>query len=177
MHSSVQKTLIPTVRFLAELQSGTVARVPGTAVFLTLSPKGVPPVMVWHVQLNRALQERVLVLQWSILSVPRVADGDRFTIEQEAPNFWRVEARYGFMEMPDVPKLLASCMAAGCPIDLTDITYYVGRTTIVAREDGKGLPSWQREPFAAMSRNSARMTDYLKVPNGRLVEIGRQIPV
>lgn len=177
MHDSVQGTLIPIDEFFAKLRSGTVARVPGTAVFLTLSAKGVPPVMFWHVQLNRALQERVLVLQWSILSVPRVADADRFIINQEAPDFWRVEAKYGFMEMPDVPRLLASCMAAGCPIDLSDVTYYVGRTTIVPREDGKGLPTWQRAPFAAMSRNSARMSDYLKVPNGRLVEIGRQIPI
>ncbi|UVK49433.1 KUP/HAK/KT family potassium transporter (plasmid) [Mesorhizobium sp. AR07] len=177
MHNSVQKTLIPTARFLAELQSGTIARVPGTAVFLTLSAKGVPPVMVWHVQLNRALQERVIVLQWSILSVPRVAAQDRFTLNQQAPNFWHVEARYGFMEMPDVPRLLASCMAAGSGIDLSDVTYYVGHISIVAREDGQGLPAWQREPFAAMSRNSAKMSDYLKVPNDRLVEIGRQIPV
>ncbi|CAH2406105.1 potassium transporter Kup [Mesorhizobium escarrei] len=177
MHNSVQKTLIPTDRFLTELQSGTVARVPGTAVFLTLSDKGVPPVMVWHVGLNRALQERVFVLRWSILPVPRVAEADRFTIAQKIPNFWIVEARYGFMEMPDVPKLLASCMTADRAIDLTDVTYYVGRTSIVPREDGQGLPSWQREPFAAMSRNSAQMSDYLKVPNDRLVEIGRQIPV
>jgi KUP system potassium uptake protein len=177
LHNSVQKTLTPTDRFLAELQSGRVARVPGTAVFLTLSAKGVPPVMLWHVQLNRALQERVLVLRWSILSVPRVAEADRFTIMREVPNFWIVEARYGFMEIPDIPKLLASCMAVDRAIDLTDVTYYVGRTSIVPREDGRGLPSWQREPFAAMSRNSARMSDYLKVPNDRLVEIGRQIPV
>jgi KUP system potassium uptake protein len=79
--------------------------------------------------------------------------------------------------MPDVPKLLASCVAADRAIDLTDVTYYVGRTSIVPRDDGQGLPSWQREPFAAMSRNSARMSDYLKVPNDRLVEIGRQIPI
>jgi KUP system potassium uptake protein len=177
MHNSVQDTLIPIDKFFAKLQSGTVARVPGTAVFLTLSARGVPPVMFWHVQLNRALQQRVVVLQWSILSVPRVAEGDRFTINQEAPDFWRVEAKYGFMEMPDVPRLLAFCMAAGCPIDLSDVTYYVGRTSIVPREDGKGLPTWQRAPFAAMTRNSARMSDYLKVPNDRLVEIGRQIPV
>lgn len=177
VHDSVQDTLIPIDKFFAKLQSGTVARVPGTAVFLTLSTKGVPPVMFWHVQLNRALQERVVVLQWSILSVPRVADAGRFTIIQEAPDFWRVEAKYGFMEMPDVPRLLASCMAAGCPIDLSDVTYYVGRTSIVAREDGKGMPTWQRALFAAMSRNSARMSDYLKVPNGRLVEIGKQIPI
>jgi KUP system potassium uptake protein len=181
LHNSVQKTLFPTDRFLTDLQSGTVARVPGTAVFLTLSAKGVPAVIFWHVQLNRALQERVLILRWSILSVPRVAEADRFTIAQEVPNFWPnfwvVEASYGFMEIPDVPKLLASCMTADRSIDLTDVTYYVGRTTIVPREDGQGLPSWQREPFAAMVRNSARMSDYLKVPNDRLVEIGRQIPI
>ena len=177
VHNSVQKTLLPTDRLLEEIQSGTVARVPGTAVFLTLSSIGVPPVIFWHVQLNRALQERVIILRWSILSVPRVAEAGRFTIAQEVSNFWIVEARYGFMEIPDVPKLLASCMAADCAIDPNDVTYYVGRTSIVRREDGQGLPSWLREPFAAMSRNSARMSDYLKVPNDRLVEIGRQIPV
>lgn len=177
MRNSVQNTLIPTDTFLTKLRSGTVARVPGTAVFLTLSAKGVPPVMFWHVQLNRTLQERVLVLQWSILSVPRVADLDRFTITQEAPSFWHIEAKYGFMEMPDIPRLLISCMAADHSIDLSDATYYVGHTSIVAREDGQGQPAWQREPFAAMSRNSARMSDYLKVPTDRLVEIGRQIPI
>jgi KUP system potassium uptake protein len=106
----------------------------------------------------------VLVLRWSTLSAPRVAESDRFTIEQEAPNFWHLEARYGFMEMPDIPKLLASCAAADEAIDLADVTYYVGRTSIVPREGGQGLPAWQREPFAGMARNSARMSDYLKVP-------------
>jgi K+ transporter len=82
-----------------------------------------------------------------------------------------------FMEMPDIPKLLASCMAAGCAVDLSDVTYYVGRSNIVPREDGQGLPAWQREPFAVMSRNSAHMSNYLKLPNDRLVEIGRQFPI
>ena len=35
---------------------------PGTAVFLTRTVRDAPPVMVWHVRHNRALHERVFIL-------------------------------------------------------------------------------------------------------------------
>jgi RimJ/RimL family protein N-acetyltransferase len=44
------------------LAARSVPRVPGTAVFLTRATTGVPPLMLWHVQHNRALHERLLVL-------------------------------------------------------------------------------------------------------------------
>ena len=49
--------------FLADLKARGVPRVPGTAVFLTRTANGVPPVMIWHLRHNRALHERVLVLR------------------------------------------------------------------------------------------------------------------
>ncbi len=44
--------------FMAALKKKGVPRVPGTAVFLTRSITGVPPVMAWHVYHNRALHEK-----------------------------------------------------------------------------------------------------------------------
>jgi KUP system potassium uptake protein len=177
LHSGIRASTVPTDQFLAELQSGSVARVPGTAVFLTRSTEGAPPVMIWHVKRNRALLQHVLVLRWTVHSVPRIAESNRLAIRQEAPDFWRVDANYGFMETPDVLRILAASRALGCDLDLDDVTFYVGHETLVARDDGKGLPAWQRIAFAAMSRNSARISDYLKLPNDQLVEIGRQFPV
>ena len=133
--------------------------------------------MIWHVKQNRSLHEFVVILTLTVASTPRVEPQERLTLTQEAPMFWRVALRYGFMEHPDVPAALAECKAHGCEIKLDDVTYYVGHETIMPREDGRGLPRWQERLFAAMSRNAARLSDYLKLPNDRVVEIGRQISI
>ena len=76
------------------------------------------------------------------------------SLEEVAPNFWRAEARFGFMERPHIPELLAASKSLGCTIDLDDVTYYVGHETVIRREDGKGLPAWQERIFAVMERNA-----------------------
>jgi KUP system potassium uptake protein len=91
--------------------------------------------MVWHVKHNRALHEHVFVLRVEIQPVPWVASGNRITIEEAAPNFWRAEVRFGFMERPHIPELLTASKALGCAINLNDVTYYVGHETVVSRED------------------------------------------
>lgn len=79
------------------------------------------------------------------------------------------------MERPDVHEILSMCKLKGVGIDLGDVTYYIGAETIVPAEKGKGLPRWQEAIFAAMSRNAARLSDYLALPRGQVVEIGREI--
>jgi KUP system potassium uptake protein len=173
----VEESLSSIDVFIAELQSDKVARVPGTAVFLTRAKRGAPPVMVWHVKQNRSLHEFVVILTLTVASTPRVEPQDRLTLGRTAPKFWRAELRYGFMEHPDVPAAIAECQARGCEIDLGDVTYYVGHETIIPREDGRGLPRWQAALFAAMGRNAARASDFLRLPNDHVVEIGRQISI
>jgi KUP system potassium uptake protein len=106
-----------------------------------------------------------------------VAPEDRLTLTQAAPNFWRADVRYGFMDSPDIPKLLAQSKVMGCNINLDDVTYYVGHETIVSREDSQGLPHWEEAAFAFMLRNAARLSDFLKLPSDQIVEIGRQIAI
>src|SRR5215813_9321132 len=103
----MREALIPVPEFLARLAENKVPRVHGTAVFLTRTERDTPPVMVWHVKHNRALHEHVLVLRVEVMSVPWVSSAERIDLEQVAPNFWRAEAHYGFMERPNIPGLLA----------------------------------------------------------------------
>jgi KUP system potassium uptake protein len=173
----MRESLIPIPDFIAKIQSDNIPRVPGTAVFLTRTTQDTPPVMVWHVKHNRALHEQLFVLRVEILPVPWLASNERITVKEVASNFWRAEARYGFMERPHIPQLLLASKSHGCTINLSDVTYYVGRETVVGREDGLGLPAWQETLFAMMERNAAHVSDFFSLPSDQVVEIGRQISV
>jgi KUP system potassium uptake protein len=173
----LREALIPVPEFLARIAEKKIPRVPGTAVFPTRTEQGTPPVMLWHVKHNRALHEHVVVLRVEVLSVPWVSSADRIRLAEVAPNFWRVEARYGFMERPHIPDLLTRSKALGCTVDVSDVTYYVGHETVIAREDGKGLPAWQERLFALMERNAQHVSDFFSLPNDQVVEIGRQVAI
>ena len=173
----IEQAPVPVSQFLADLKARGVPRVPGTAVFLTRTGSGVPPVMIWHLRHNRALHERVLVLRVLTESRPRVNWPERMSVEQEGENFWRVTAHFGFMQRPDIPVLLKEAQQQGCHILLDDVTYYVGHEHIVHRRRGAALPRWQEALFAAMGRNSAHVTDYFRLPSEQVVEIGRQISI
>jgi KUP system potassium uptake protein len=173
----LMQTPVSVTDFLADLKARGVPRVPGTAVFLTRTTNGVPPVMIWHLRQNRALHERVIVLSVLTESRPRVQWPERVSVVREGENFWRVTAHFGFMQRPDIPLLLKEAQQRGCEVLLDDVTYYVGREYIVHREGGPALPRWQEALFAAMVRNAAHATDYFRLPNEQVVEIGRQISI
>lgn len=177
VHDCIQEASTPLDPLLQELESGALPRVPGSAVFFTRSAQGVPPVLNWHLKHNRALHESLLLIRLSFSLIPRVAREDRLAVTMLAPNFWRADVSYGFMEAVDIPQLLADAKVMGCNINLHDVTYYVGHDTIVSRTDGKGLPTWQTAMFALLFRNAARLSEFLKIPSDQLVEIGRQVPI
>jgi len=175
--ASLQSRAVPIESFMAMLQRERIARVPGTAVFLTRTLSGTPPVVAWLVRHNRSLQERVLALTVQTESIPWVADAARLSVEQVAPGFWRARARYGFMERPDVPRVLVTLRLDGGVTDFADVTYYVGLETVVPRQDGPHLPRWQEILFAAMQRNAAHVTELLRLPCEQVVEIGRPVAI
>jgi KUP system potassium uptake protein len=173
----IHEALTPVPEFMAAIAAKNIPRVPGTAVFLTRTERDTPPVMIWHVKHNRVLHEHLFVLRVEILPVPWVASTDRIKLGEVVPNFWRAEARFGFMERPHIPDLLTASKWLGCTVDVADVTYYVGHETVVARDDGQGLPAWQERIFAVMERNAVHVSDFFSLPNDQVVEIGRQVAI
>jgi KUP system potassium uptake protein len=173
----LEQAPISVPEFLADLKRRGVPRVPGTAVFLTRTGSGVPPVMVWHLRHNRALHECVLVLRVVTESRPRVRWPELMSVVSEGDGFWRVTAHYGFMQRPDIPRLLDEARQRGCEARLDDVTYYIGHENILHREHGAALPRWQEALFAAMVRNASHVTDYFRLPTEQVVEIGRQVSI
>jgi KUP system potassium uptake protein len=173
----VNENPLPVTEFLASLAREHIARVPGTAVFLTRVRSGTPAVLCWYVRHSQALQEHVIALTLEIASVPRVRREERLKVTQLAADFWAANACYGFMENPNIPEVMRELATRGCSVDLARLTYFVGSERIVPRTNGRGLPRWMAAAFGAMLRNSMHLPDYLNVPREQLIDIGRQISI
>ena len=75
------------------------------------------------------------------------------------------------MDDPDIPEALMQIQALGVPIDPDDVTYFLGRETIVV-SDRPGMAKWREKLFVLMARNAVRATAFFKLPPERVVELG-----
>jgi KUP system potassium uptake protein len=57
------------------------------------------------------------------------------------------------------------------------VTYFIGRETVVPRDDRKGLPRLVERIFSFMLRNSSEAIEYFRLPRDMVVEIGRQFAI
>jgi KUP system potassium uptake protein len=168
---------IPVEEFMRSLKSQNIPRVSGTGVFLTRTAHIVPPVMIWHVKHNRALQEHLFVLNAVGESVPWIKDSERLVVSEVQPNYWRATAHFGFMEKPDIPAVLKQACAQNCSLNLSDVVYYVGHGTIVPGDRARGLAKFQQALYIAMERNSVHVSDFFRLPDDNVVLIGRKVAI
>ena len=166
--------LLPLEAFLADIERHPLARVRGTAVFMTLSTAGTPPTLLHHVKHNHMLHDHVVLLTIQAADLPTVADEDRLRIEHLSSGFYRLVAWYGYMETPNVPKVMRLAAGFGLPLEPTKTTFYLGRETLLI--NGKSsMRHWRKALFAFMSRNAANPAGYFGIPPNRVVELGAQI--
>jgi KUP system potassium uptake protein len=166
--------VVPQDAFLERVAHCSPPRVPGTAVFMTANSSGVPALLLHHFKHNQVLHERVVLLTIASEQTPFVKPAERIGIESLGLGFVRVVARFGFMETPNVPDLLAATSQRGLEMDLGDTTYYLGRETLLVKK-ARGPRRWQKQLFAIVSRNAMSATAYFGIPPDRVVELGMQI--
>src|SRR5882762_7643319 len=167
---------IPIEHFLAAITAAPPIRVPGTAVFMTAQPRGIPPALAHNLRHNKILHEHVVVLTVNTAPVPHVADDERITVDSLGFGIFSVRLVYGFMEDPHVPNALHAAGALGLDIDLTDITYFLGRETILVT-GRRGMARWREKLFVVMTRNAVRATAFFRLPPERVVELGVQVEI
>ncbi|MGN8547777.1 potassium transporter Kup [Bradyrhizobium sp. 13971] len=155
------------------------SRLPGTAIFLASAPKGVPLALTQFVKHNHVLHQRVLLVTVQIEESPRISDEDRVVVHDVTPGIIRVILRYGFMQYPTIYEgLKLACRQGKLPgVRLTDVTYYIGRETIIPREDIPGMWVWRESLFAFLQRNAERSAAFFGVPTGQVVEFGTEIEI
>jgi KUP system potassium uptake protein len=165
---------IPLEDFIATVSATQPLRVPGTAVFMTAQPTGTPPALAHNLRYNKVLHEHVVVLTVTTAQQPHVAPEDRVSVEALGYDVYNVRVQYGFMEDPDVPAALEQARQQGLVLDTDDLTYFLGRETILVTRR-KGMAIWRERLFVVMARNAVRATAFFRLPPERVVELGVQV--
>jgi KUP system potassium uptake protein len=160
--------------FLADLEKSPPHRVPRKAVFMTGNPSTPPPALLHNLKHNRVLHSEIALLTVSTEEVPRVPRAKRVTVENLGNGFHRITARYGFMESPNVPHIMALAREQGLDFRLEATSFFLGRERILSERRPR-MPRWQRRVFAFMARNAIGATSYFSIPANQVVEMGTQV--
>ena len=162
--------------FIASISAHPPLRVPGTAVFLTANPEGVPNALLHNLKHNKVLHERNVMLTVEILDEPVTDPATRVSVAPLADGFYLVSVRYGFSEDPDIPAALLGVSQCGFPFDMMDTTFFLSRESIVAG-DRPGMTLWRDRLFQILSRNATSATAFFRIPGNRLIELGTQVEI
>ena len=170
----LREASLPIETFLESVRLGKPHRVSGTAVFMTSDTTGAPVVLLHHLKHNKTLHEQVILLSVITAGVPEVPANARAQITPLGDGFYRVIARYGFMQTPNVREVLGFCAPAGVKLRPADTSYFLGREQLIPTGDAK-MSRWRKQLFVVMSRNARAATEFFGLPPNRVVELGAQI--
>jgi KUP system potassium uptake protein len=174
LHQRLAADALPLKPFIADIAACEVGRVPGTAIFMTPDTEKVPHALLHSLKHYKSLHEQVVILSVRVFDVPYVPDIDRVEVHRLAGNFVQVTIHYGFKDEPDIPAALAACGEAGLEIDPMDVSFFLGRETLIPKL-GSGMAYWRALLFIAMFRNAGSATAFFRIPSNRVVELGTQI--
>ncbi|MDR6144464.1 KUP system potassium uptake protein [Sphingomonas sp. SORGH_AS870] len=173
-----KRQAIPLADLAAALAKRPPERVAGTAVFLTANPASAPGALLHNLKHNKILHAQNLVVTIRTADRPVVPPERRAHVERLDDNFATVTLTYGFMETPDVPRDLKDLgvETRHSGLDPMKTSYFIGRNTLKPEAE-KGMPPWQDRVFMFLQRNASDPTDFLRIPPGKVLELGEQVTV
>jgi KUP system potassium uptake protein len=160
---------------LESLERRAPARVAGAAVFLQTDNKFAPSALMHNLKHNRVLHDKLVFISVETTDDPR-HEGERVTARQGPLGSWIVEAQFGYMEQPDVPKALRACAKLGLDIDPRQASYFLGRR-VIRLNPRSSMPFWQQRIFIMLTNQSSRAIEFFRIPPDRVVELGMQMSV
>jgi KUP system potassium uptake protein len=159
--------------FLAKLWTEAIPRVPGTAVFLTTN-YNTPLALRHFVEHAHVLHEQVVLMTIVSSNLPVVPAARQVRVEWLPDGVWKITALCGFMESPNIPRLLERARQYGFSFDPEQTTYFARRTSVVPSGDAK-MAGWRKRLYSMLARNSADATRSFNLPPDRVVDFGAQV--
>jgi KUP system potassium uptake protein len=158
-----------------------LVRIPGTAVFLNRGRDTAPLAMRAIVEHNHVLAEHVIILTVETENVPRLPDSERMSHDDlgfASDGIVHVQARYGYMERPNVPHALAMLDPDETegPIDLENASYFLSKLDL-CRGDAPTMAPWRKRLFIATAHITADAAAHFGLPLDRTVIVGSRIQV
>ena len=175
MIERMREAAMPIKIFISSA-ANSATRVPGTAVFMTSTPDGVPHALLHNLKHNKVLHERVILLTVKIADEPFVEQETRCKLEDLGQGFHRLVIRYGFMQEPDMPAALVRLTGCGPEFKMMDTSFFLARQTLIT-SSRPGMAIWREKLFAWMLRNAESAMEFFRLPTNRVVELGSQVEI
>jgi KUP system potassium uptake protein len=151
-------------------RSSHVHRVGGCGVFMSATPRGTPLALLHHIKANRVLQKTAVLLTVQTENSPTIPEHSRVGIEECGEGVWRIVARYGYMESPDVASIVDRLRKEGLPIEPMHTTYFFNRE-IILTDGNTRLWEWEKRLYAFLTRNARPARDYYRIPPSQIIEL------
>jgi KUP system potassium uptake protein len=160
--------------FLKHVADQPPLRVPGTAVYLTRIPAGVPRTLLNNLAHNHVLHQQVVLLTIVTEPLPRVPRQQRLHVQRDSPELISVVACHGYLERLNVPQVLGDIAAHGIQFDPGSTTYFLARVRVVVTRR-PGMARWRKRLYAFLANNALPPTANYRIPSERLFEVGVQV--
>jgi KUP system potassium uptake protein len=168
---------MPLEEFITYADNTVIGRAPGTGVWLTKVDHGASPMLLCHVDHNRVLHEKVVLLTFVPDHRPRVPFHERHTLQRLGHGFYRIQVNLGFMQNPDIPLSLRNCAMLGFDADLDHKNYYIPHESVVRRTSGSAMRPIPFAIFSFLNRIASRAPDFFKIPHDAIIEVGFRIEI
>ncbi len=176
VRASMERSAISQEMLIESLSHSKIVKVPGSAIFMT-STSGRSPVALLHsLKHYQAIHQRVIFMTLVTEDEPWVLPSRRVQVEQLGDGFWRVTGRYGFMQKPNVPRLLRQCSNYGLDVEPEKATFFLGREIIIPSKS-PGMARWREHLFSFASKLAQQPATYFQIPVGRVIELGQQVEI
>jgi KUP system potassium uptake protein len=176
LYRAMLRGRLPVSFLVDELNRERIIRVPGTAVFMSANPDGLPLSLLHHLKHNKALHSQVILLTIHFEETPHVKKSERSHIEEFQKEFIRLVLNYGFAESPNVFADLCQALEARGKFNRDGVTFYQSREILLTNGPSR-LAQWRKKLFVLLSRISRPATGYFNLPPRQVIELGIQLEI
>lgn len=177
MEKQIYEKEIKLANLIENLEAFPPQTVSGTAIFMSSNEGSVPTALLHNLKHNKVLHERVAFLTIHTQGEAFVEPQERINIVSLSPRFTQISVYYGYKETPDIRTVLRLANDKGLAFEMMDTSFFLSHANIANTMRYKKIGKVRGSIFTWLNRNSARTTDFFKIPANRVVELGVQIEI
>ena len=174
LNQQLHQKIVPLADFLISTKDSNAHQVDGTAIYLNRNLTETPYALIHTFEHFKTVHKKLIFLSVITEEIAKVSIENRIKVENISDQNFRITARYGYLEQPDIPRDIENIQLGDFSLDLKKATFIIGKENIFATNH-PGMAIWREKIFSMLAKNELSAADYFQLPKDRVMEIGVQI--
>ncbi len=176
----LKEKILPMDDFFIKIKNEKIHIIDGTAVYMNRNQHLTPYSLVHLTEHFKAMHKNIVFMTVLNEQKPYVESKDRYTVNSIFENGYQIVIRYGYLEQPDIPKVLNQLKSENPMFENIfqhdKVSFLIGRESIIATNK-PGMALWREKIFIVQAKNEMPATQYFQLPSDRVVEVGTQVAI